>query len=40
MQKALALPEDHISFGAMMIGYPKYKYHRLPLRKEPQIIWR
>ena len=40
MQKALALPENHISFGAMMIGYPKYKYHRLPLRKEPQIIWR
>lgn len=40
MQKALALPEDHISLGAMMIGYPKYKYHRLPPRKEPQIIWR
>jgi len=40
MQKALALPESHISFGAMMVGYPKYKYHRLPLRKEPQISWR
>jgi nitroreductase/NAD-dependent dihydropyrimidine dehydrogenase PreA subunit len=40
MLKALALPEDHISYGAMMIGYPKYKYHRLPPRKEPQILWR
>ena len=40
MQKALALPEDHISLGSMMIGYPKYNYHRLPPRKEPKIIWR
>ena len=40
MQKALALPDDHTSLGAMMIGYPKYKYHRLPPRKEPQIMWR
>lgn len=40
MQKALTLPEDHISLGAMMIGYPKYTYYRLPPRKEPQIIWR
>jgi nitroreductase/NAD-dependent dihydropyrimidine dehydrogenase PreA subunit len=40
MQKALALPEDHVSMGSMMIGYPKYKYHRLPPRKEPLIIWR
>ncbi len=39
MQEALALPEGHISFGAMMIGYPKYRYHRLPLRKDPRIIW-
>jgi hypothetical protein len=40
MQKALTLPEDHISLGAMMVGYPKYNYHRLPPRKEPKIIWR
>lgn len=39
MQKTLALPNDNISFGAMMIGYPKYQYQRLPLRKEPQILW-
>jgi nitroreductase/ferredoxin len=40
MQEALDLPEEHVSFGAMMIGYPKFKYQRLPLRNEPQIIWR
>lgn len=40
MHRALRLPEGHTSFGAMMIGYPKYKYQRLPLRNEPQITWR
>lgn len=40
MQKALALPEGHGAFGSMMVGYPKYKYHRLPLRNEPPITWK
>ncbi len=40
MQDALDLPEEHVSFGAMMVGYPKFKYQRLPLRNEPQISWR
>ena len=40
MAEALKLPENHICQGAMMVGYPKYKYHRLPLRKSPQVIWR
>jgi nitroreductase len=40
MQKALNLPEDHVSFGAMIVGYPKFQYQRLPLRNEPQITWR
>src|SRR5208337_5190217 len=39
LQQALALPEGHACFGAMMIGYPKYRYHRLPLRKEADITW-
>ena len=38
--EALALPEGHQSFGAMMVGYPKFQYHRLPLRKAPEITWR
>jgi len=40
MQKAIELPEGNISFGAMMLGYPKFRYHRLPVRKEPKITWR
>lgn len=40
MQKALALPDGHGACGAMMVGYPKFKYHRLPLRNTPRITWR
>jgi nitroreductase len=40
MSEALALPEGHISFGSMMLGYPKFKYQRLPLRNTPSITWR
>jgi nitroreductase/Pyruvate/2-oxoacid:ferredoxin oxidoreductase delta subunit len=40
MKEALDLPEGHASFGAMMVGYPKYHYHRLPVRNEPTITWR
>jgi nitroreductase/NAD-dependent dihydropyrimidine dehydrogenase PreA subunit len=40
MNKALKLPDGHQCFGAMMIGYPKFTYHRLPVRKEPPITWR
>lgn len=38
--QALALPEGHRCYGAMMAGYPKLNYHRLPLRNEPNITWR
>ena len=40
MAAALDLPEGHVSFGAMMVGYPKFKYQRIPLRNEPRISWR
>jgi nitroreductase/NAD-dependent dihydropyrimidine dehydrogenase PreA subunit len=40
LKDALGLPEGHIPFGAMLVGRPKYRYQRLPLRKEPQILWR
>jgi len=36
----LRLPVEHQCFGAMMVGYPRFKYHRLPLRKSPAITWR
>ncbi len=40
MMAALALPEGHQSYGAMMVGFPKYRYKRLPPRKQPVINWR
>ena len=40
MKEALDLPEDHQAFGSMMVGYPKYRYQRMPIRNEPKIIWR
>jgi nitroreductase len=40
MQEALALPDGHQSFGAMMVGYPKFRYQRIPQRRSPEIIWR
>ena len=39
LQKKLPLPEGHRCFGALMIGYPKYKYRRLVLRRPPAISW-
>jgi nitroreductase len=38
--KKLALPQGHKLLGAMLIGYPKYKYKHIPPRINPAIIWR
>jgi nitroreductase/NAD-dependent dihydropyrimidine dehydrogenase PreA subunit len=40
MKEALNLPDGHVSFGAMMIGYAQFKYHRLPSRNAARISWR
>ena len=40
MQTALDLPEDHICLGAMMIGYPRFAFHRMPPRNPPFVEWR
>lgn len=37
--QALGLPESHLPFGAMMLGYPKYAYYRVPKRNAPSITW-
>jgi len=39
LQEALGLPEGHACYGVAMVGYPKYKYHRMPLRNTPQVTW-
>lgn len=38
--EALKLPEGHKCFGVMMVGYPKLKFVRMPLRNPPAVAWR
>lgn len=40
MMAALGLPEGHQCYGAMMVGYPHFAYHRLPTRHPAHIVWR
>ena len=37
---ALALPESHRLYGAMIFGYPRFPYFKIPARKESLVIWR
>ncbi|NLX17756.1 MAG: 4Fe-4S binding protein [Desulfobulbus sp.] len=37
---ALRLPSGFQCYGAMMIGYPRFIYRRLPTRRTPVIEWR
>jgi nitroreductase/NAD-dependent dihydropyrimidine dehydrogenase PreA subunit len=36
---ALKLPAGHRAFGAVMLGYPKFRYQRLPRRRPPKVTW-
>ena len=38
--ESMDLPEGHTWYYPMMIGYPEFKYHRLPERKAPVIHWK
>ena len=40
MVAAVGLPEGFTPYGALMVGYPKYKYQRIPTRKPASIIYR
>jgi len=40
LRDAVSLPDGNVLTTAMMVGYPKYRYTRLPERNAPQIIWR
>jgi nitroreductase/NAD-dependent dihydropyrimidine dehydrogenase PreA subunit len=39
LKEALGIPEDHPHHYPLMLGYPKFKYQRLPERKAPKIKW-
>jgi nitroreductase/ferredoxin len=40
MKKTIGLPDGFTPYGALMLGYPKYKYMRIPARKPARIIYR
>ncbi|KJS31240.1 MAG: hypothetical protein VR64_12390 [Desulfatitalea sp. BRH_c12] len=40
LKDAVGLPESHTHFYSMVLGYPKFKYHRLPERKPATIFWK
>ena len=39
LKKALGLSEHMANYGAMMVGYPKFTYPRMPTRHAPKITW-
>lgn len=39
LKNYLGLADTHDVFGAMMFGYPKYRYHRMPTRNPADISW-
>ena len=39
LKEALGIPATHPHHYPMMLGYPTFKYRRLPARKAPKITW-
>lgn len=39
LRQTLQLPEGHQCLGAMMVGYPRLRYHRMPTRNPAEITW-
>ena len=40
LRQALNIPEGNRPYGAMILGWPKYRYSRIPLRKVPDVKWK
>lgn len=40
LQKALGFDENTANHCVMMLGYPQYKYHRMPPRNKADIMWK
>lgn len=40
LTEALEFPQGHRVYAAMMVGYPRNKFSRIPLRNGPEISWR
>ncbi|NOQ46571.1 MAG: 4Fe-4S dicluster domain-containing protein [Desulfobulbaceae bacterium] len=40
LREAVGLTDRYPFYYPMMVGYPKFNYHRLPERRPPRIIWK
>lgn len=40
LKEMMIIPEENSIIYPFMLGYPKYEYHRIPERKEPNISWK
>ncbi len=40
VKKELGIPEEDACTGAMMVGFPKYKYHQIPKRNKMDVSWK
>ena len=38
LKEALGIPQDHRLYGAMVVGYPKYSYRRIPPRNQARVV--
>ena len=39
LQEVLDLPEGHHVYAALMLGYPKFRYQRIPTREKEKVRW-
>ena len=39
IRRELGIPEGHGVYAALMLGYPKYKYKRIPTRNPVDVTW-
>lgn len=39
LKKTVKLPDDQQVYGALMLGYPKYRFRRIPQRNPARITW-
>ncbi|MBG0791457.1 MAG: nitroreductase family protein [Desulfovibrionaceae bacterium] len=39
IRETLGIPEGHGVYAALMLGYPKYRYKRIPKRRKVELAW-
>ncbi len=39
LKQFLDIPDEDMCYGALMIGYPKFKYKMIPSRNIPEVSW-